>query len=285
MEVFSSCCIAEKKLCGCLELCVLWKRKWTPGEKQERRQLSRCKVQICKAEAPPAPWPSAQFSSHQTLVVFQSHLMADVTFVSPRALVLWTGRSRSAFLSWSALTQDLESPVMSWAVKGHYNGLDNVTNCDFSKSGNPKPVYWIFSPVLTPEEGLILPSVKGPELVVCSHLCVLPTDSSVRAGKLKYSPWSVSFVSSVVVHFRISIIAFSAEKQQRFLMWACGLLVYHRDWKFLSWTFLLFPRKMNWNLQMVPGSQFHISWSRTCITNKENLLVYLLDTAICKFFS
>lgn len=174
---------------------------------------------------------------------------------------------------------------MSWAIKGHYSGPYNVTNYDFSKSRNPKPAYWILSPALAPEEGLILSAVKGPELVVWSHVFYLQTPWS-KAGELKYSLRSVGFVSSVLfsVDFRISIIVFAAEKLQRFVTWTCGLLIYHRDWKFLSWTFLLVPRKVNWNLQMVPGSQFHISWSRTCITNKENLLVYLLDTAIYQTF-
>lgn len=134
-------------------------------------------------------------------------------------------------------------------------------------------------------KGLSCPLLRGQNLWSEEPVFYLQTPWS-KAGKLKYSPWSVGFVSSVFfsVDFRISIIAFSAEKLQRFVTWACGLLVYHRDGKFLSWTLLLFPRKVNWNLQMVPGSQFHISWLRTCITNKENLLVYLLDTAICQTF-
>ena len=175
---------------------------------------------------------------------------------------------------------------MSWAIKGHYNGPDDVTNYDFNKSHNPKPAYWILLPVLAPEEELILSTVKGPDLVVWSRVFCLqtPWSEAEKGGKLKYSPCSVGFVSSVLfsVHFRISVIAFSAEKLQRFVTRACDLLVYHRGWKFSSWTFLLFPRRMNWNLQMVPGSQFHISWSRTCITNQKSFFMYLLDTAICQ---
>lgn len=102
-------------------------------------------------------------------------------------------------------------------------GLDHVINCDFNRSLNPKQAYWVLFPVSYLRR--VCPVCPSGAIPYGFRLCILPTDAwskAGRAGKLKCSPGSGAFVSSVPfsIHFGISIINFL----YRFVAGAAGFI-------------------------------------------------------------
>lgn len=102
-------------------------------------------------------------------------------------------------------------------------GLDHVVNCYFNKSLNPKQAYWVLLPISYLRKDLsCLPFRGHTSQPHCAFCLQMPSSKAGRAGKLKCSPRSGDFVSSVLfsVDFGISLIHFL----HRFVTGAAGFI-------------------------------------------------------------